>query len=67
MDYILEIEKALGINSKKNFLDLQDGDVKETSSNSDLLYALTGFRVQTSLKQGVSKFISWYKSYYNYN
>ena len=67
MDCISEIETALGTVSKKNFLDLQDGDIKETSSNTDLLYALTGFRVETSLKVGISEFINWYKYYYNYN
>ena len=33
----------------------------------DLLYALTGFRVETSLKAGILEFINWYKYYYNYN
>ena len=64
MDYILELEKALGIVSKKNYLGMQDGDVQETSSNTDLLYSLTGFRAKKNIQKGISEFVEWYKSYY---
>ena len=64
MDYIYEIEKALGIISQKNFLGMQDGDVQETSSNTDLLHALTGFRAKKPIQQGILEFVDWYKSYY---
>ena len=64
MSYISELEKALGIVSQKNFLDMQDGDVEETSSNTELLHSLTGFRAQKDIQQGISEFVSWYKSYY---
>ena len=64
MDYISEIEEALGIIAKKNFLKLQDGDVKQTFSNTTLLYDLTGFRANKNIKEGVAEFVRWYKSYY---
>ena len=64
MDYIFELEKALGKVSQKKFLEMQDGDVAETSSNTDLLYFLTGYRPQKKIRQGISEFVSWYKSYY---
>ena len=64
MDYISELEKSLNIVAKKNFLPMQDGDVKETSSNTDLLYALTNFRAKKTVKEGISEFVVWYKSYY---
>ena len=65
LDYIKELESALGIVSEKNFLGMQDGDVMETSSNINLLEALTGFTPKKTLKNGISEFVYWYKSYYN--
>ncbi len=64
LDYITELEKILGIVSKKNFLDMQEGDIKETHSNVDLLRNLTGFSPKTSLREGITEFVKWYKSYY---
>ena len=64
LDYIKELEIALGKVSKKNFLGMQDGDVKQTQSNVNLLETLTGFRPETSLQEGISEFVRWYKSYY---
>ena len=64
LDYINELEKVLGIVSKKNFLGMQDGDIKETHGNVELLKSLTGFKPETTLKYGISEFVKWYKSYY---
>ena len=64
LDYIKELEKSLGMVAKKNFLGMQDGDITNTSSNIDLLEALTGFRPKKPLEQGVLEFVNWYKSYY---
>ena len=64
IDYIKELEKALGRKAKKIFLGLQEGDVIETHSNIELLETLTGFRPSTSIQEGIDKFVKWYKSYY---
>ena len=64
LDYIKELETVLGKASKKNFLGMQDGDIKETHSNIDLLVSLTGFRPSTPLREGIIEFVRWYKSYY---
>ena len=64
LDYINELENTLGIKAKKNFLGMQIGDVPETSSNIDLLEALTGFRPKKTLKEGIKEFVDWYKIYY---
>ena len=66
LDYIEELERALKIVSVKNFLGMQDGDVEETHSDIRLLQNLTGFRPKTSLNKGITAFVKWYKSYYNY-
>ena len=44
---------------------MQDGDVEETSSNTNLLYALTNYRAKKTIEQGISEFVNWYKKYYN--
>ena len=64
LDYIKELETVLGKTSKKKFLGMQDGDIKETHSNIDLLVSLTGFRPSTPLREGIIEFVRWYKSYY---
>ena len=64
IDYINELERVLGKVAHKNFLDMQDGDVYKTHSNIELLKALTGFRPKTTLHEGISEFVKWYKSYY---
>lgn len=64
MDFIHEIEENLGIEADKNLMDIQPGDVPATWADVDSLYDLTGFRPQVSVKEGVKKFINWYKKYY---
>lgn len=65
MSFISELEKSLGLKAEKNFLEMQDGDLKETSSNTDLLFSLTGFRAKKKIEEGIPEFVNWYKSYYN--
>ena len=65
LDYIKELENALGLKAEKNLIGMQDGDVAETSSNIDLLQALTGFRPKKTLTDGILEFVNWYKSYYH--
>ena len=67
MDYIAELEHALGKVAKKNFVEMQAGDVQVTASDTQLLYNLTGFRPKISIKEGVLEFVDWYKSYYSGN
>ena len=63
-DYIKEIEKALKMKAKKNFIPIQDGDMENTCADIKLLENLTGYRPSTPISVGISKFIRWYKSYY---
>ena len=64
IDFITELEFVLGKKAKKNFLEMQNGDVYKTHSNIELLEAITGFRPKTSLRDGITAFVKWYKSYY---
>jgi UDP-glucuronate 4-epimerase len=64
MRFITVLEKALGREAEKNFLDLQPGDVPSTYADIDDLYKAVGFKPQTTIEDGISRFIGWYKSYY---
>ncbi|HYD27816.1 NAD-dependent epimerase/dehydratase family protein [Brevundimonas sp.] len=64
MDYIAELEKALGRKAKKHFLPMQDGDVRATFASSDLLQRLTGYKPSTPISSGVPAFVAWYREHY---
>ena len=64
MDFIHEIEHNLGIEAEKNMMPIQPGDVPKTWADVDNLFELTDFKPQVDVKNGVKKFIDWYKKYY---
>ena len=64
MTFIEEIEKALDKKAIKNFMPIQPGDIEGTEANIDYLYDWIGFTPKTSLKEGIKKFVNWYKDYY---
>lgn len=65
MDFIREIENNLQIKAKKEMLPIQPGDVEKTWANVDQLILDYDYHPKTSVKEGVKKFITWYKSYYS--
>lgn len=65
MDFIEIIEKELGKKAEINFLPMQDGDVPETYADVTETTDITGYKPTTSIREGVPKFIEWYKEYYN--
>ena len=64
LDFIAILEKELGITATKEFLDLQPGDVLATYADIDDLEEDVGFRPNTSLREGVKRFVKWYREYY---
>ena len=66
MEFISTIEEILGCEAKKEFLDMQPGDVASTSADTELLEKWVGFKPKTSVKDGIKKFIDWYKDFYNF-
>ncbi|WP_342131696.1 NAD-dependent epimerase [Hydrogenophaga sp. OTU3427] len=66
MDYIEALEQALGITAKKNFLPMQAGDVPATAANTDELDAWVGFKPNTSVKEGMRRFVEWYIQHYRH-
>ncbi|URQ86606.1 NAD-dependent epimerase [Pseudoalteromonas sp. SCSIO 43088] len=65
MDFVKAIEDELGIEAKKNFREMQPGDVYQTYADTQDLFAATGYKPKVGIKEGVSEFIAWYKKFYN--
>jgi len=64
MHLIETIEKELGQEAVKNFMDMQPGDVPASWADVDTLTRDVGFKPSTSIEDGVARFISWYRHYY---
>jgi UDP-glucuronate 4-epimerase len=64
MAFIEAIENALGQKADKDMMDIQPGDVPATYANIDDLYNAVEFKPETSIEEGIGKFIEWYKLYY---
>ncbi|MBK9217639.1 MAG: NAD-dependent epimerase [Uliginosibacterium sp.] len=64
MAFIEAIEEALGITAQKDLLPIQPGDVPATFSDVSALSAWTGFTPGTPIKEGVAKFVAWYRGYF---
>ena len=65
MDYISAIEDSLGIKVEKELLPLQPGDVPDTFADVDDLVRDYDYKPSINVKEGVEKFIDWYKEYNN--
>jgi UDP-glucuronate 4-epimerase len=63
LDLVDAIEDRLGRVAKRNYMDMQMGDVPATWANADLLKVLTGCRRQTNFRDGIAKFVEWYRDY----
>jgi len=64
MDYIEAIESALDKKAIKKLMDMQPGDVPLTSADTSELNQWVNFKPNTSIKEGVKRFVDWYKNYY---
>ncbi|MEB5677408.1 NAD-dependent epimerase [Mammaliicoccus sciuri] len=64
MEFVEAIENKLGKKSKKNYMDLQPGDVPETYANVDDLFKNIDFKPETTIQDGVNQFVDWYLDYY---
>lgn len=64
LDFIEAIEEALGQKAIRNYMDIQPGDVPATWADAQLLQNLTGYRPQTDFRDGVTRFVTWFRDYY---
>lgn len=62
--FIEILETNIGKNAHKNMLPMQQGDVPVTYANVDDLIKDIGFKPSTPLKEGIKKFVEWYRGYY---
>lgn len=65
MDFIETLEDCIGKKAKKEFLPMQPGDVYQTYADVSNLMEDFDFKPSTSIKEGLTHFIDWYKGYYH--
>jgi UDP-glucuronate 4-epimerase len=58
------LEEALGREAKKTWLPIQPGDVLATSADVADLVRDVDYRPHTPLKEGIDKFVAWYRDHY---
>lgn len=65
MDFIETLERCLGVEAKKEYLPMQPGDVYQTYADVTDLMRDYDFKPETSIEEGLQKFVDWYREYYN--
>lgn len=63
MRYIEAIESSVGKKAEKIYLPMQPGDVLATSADTSRLYDWIGFKPNTSVEEGVRRYVQWYLEY----
>ncbi|PLL11019.1 UDP-glucuronate 5-epimerase [Tabrizicola sp. TH137] len=64
MDFVQAVEEATGRIAEKNLLPMQPGDVPATWADAGLIEALTGPLPRTDIRDGVRRFVDWYRDFY---
>jgi UDP-glucuronate 4-epimerase len=64
MDFISMIEKACGKEGKKEFLEMQPGDVKASLADVSKAKKMLGYEPKTMIKDGIPHFVEWYRQFY---
>lgn len=65
LDFIGEIEKAVGRSAIKVMRPKQPGDVDRTCADVSALEAAVGFQPATPIDVGIGKTVAWFKKYYD--
>lgn len=63
LDFVDALEAELGIEAKRNYMEMQPGDVPATWADASLLRHLTGYAPQTDVREGVRRFVDWYRGW----
>ncbi|WOX04492.1 NAD-dependent epimerase [Microbulbifer pacificus] len=63
-DYIDALEEALGKTAIRELLPMQPGDIPDTHADTHRLQQAIGYKPDTSVREGVRKFVEWYRDYY---
>jgi UDP-glucuronate 4-epimerase len=59
-----ELERSLGKKAELDLLPMQSGDVPATYADVEDIVRAFDFRPSTSIKEGISRYVTWYRSYY---
>lgn len=65
LDFVDAIEDVLGKKAIRNYMPMQMGDVPATWADASLLQSLTGYTPRTDFRDGIARFVEWYRDYYN--
>ena len=65
LDFVDAIEETLDKKAVRNYMPMQMGDVPATWADASLLQHLTGYRPQTPFKDGIDRFVGWFREYYD--
>jgi UDP-glucuronate 4-epimerase len=65
LDFIDAIEAEIGREAIRNYMPMQTGDVPATWADASLLQNLTGYRPATPFREGVRRFVEWYRDYHD--
>lgn len=65
LNFIQTLEKELGVEAKKNLLPMQPGDVVSTYADVSELINDHEYSPSTTIENGVTEFIRWYKDFYH--
>ncbi len=64
LDMITAVEDAIGQKARRNMMPMQAGDVPATWADAELLRSLIGYVPATDIRDGVTRFVEWYRDYY---
>lgn len=64
LDFVDTLEEVLGVEANKEFIEFQPGDVFKTQADASALQRFTDYKPETKLKDGLKKFVDWYREYY---
>ncbi|MDP2083923.1 MAG: GDP-mannose 4,6-dehydratase [Gemmobacter sp.] len=64
LDFIDAIEDCLGQKAIRNYMPMQMGDVPATWADASFLQRLTGYRPETDFRDGIARFVEWFREYY---
>ena len=64
LQFIEILEKELSVEAIKDFQPMQKGDVEATFADTSKIQEYVNFKPNTSIQEGISKFVKWYRSYY---
>lgn len=64
LDFIELLEKSLGKTVEKEMLPMQPGDVPDTYADVSALVDDVGYKPNTPIEEGVTRFVEWYRDYY---